>query len=575
MDGIAMSNNATIISYNFPLSIARGVSTSVSVTVQNTGTTAWTIGSGYGLGDPNNDNAWGLSRVYMPTTVAPGSTYTFAFNIITNSSAATQKIRWGMVLEGVEWFGPLTPDGVYIAIANGTNNATLVSYSFPISVNRGVFYPVSVTVQNTGTTTWTASSGHLLGDTYSENKWGMSRVYIPQGISVAPGATHTFNFTIITRTSNPSLYIQWGMVLEGVEWFGAQTPSGIYISVTGSDTENYDWGLWVDTSAERNWWTTAVGKKFSHVTSSYSVIDDDWTSQRLEMSISNFIDYAYSNNAEPVFMMSTWGYTMNDIINGVADSRLVAMAQRMAADGRTIHLRLWWEMNNYDDMYYWNGSAWEIRNWGNNPNGAYAPWFMGLQNNPSGPAGGHSQSVYSSASTFTAAWQHIVNLFRSNGATNVKWWWTISSYVESSTPAGAPFTKTQLYPGDSYVDIIGLEFYHGVLDNPPIDEFVAVYNELVIISASKPIVVAEAGVFTTNPYKTSWLANVLNPSVLQAYYPRITGFFYWENTNSPILSLRDTITNQNTAIAAYQSSRYKNGTGSPVSVGWGGSWGKM
>jgi hypothetical protein len=86
------------------------------VTFLNTGDTTWrrfgALG-GYKLGSqsPQDNLTWGLGRVPMPTTreTPPGELMTFAFNITAPLVPGTYLFQWRMVLEGVHWFGELTP----------------------------------------------------------------------------------------------------------------------------------------------------------------------------------------------------------------------------------------------------------------------------------------------------------------------------------------------------------------------------------------------------------------------------------------------------------------------------------
>jgi hypothetical protein len=63
------------------------------------------------------------------------------------------------------------------------------------------------------------------------------------------------------------------------------------------------------------------------------------------------------------------------------------------------------------------------------------------------------------ASSFIAAWKHVVNVFNSSGSTSVSWVWNVTSdsfRVKSSSPQyGAKW-----YPGDSYVDYVAGEAYN-------------------------------------------------------------------------------------------------------------------
>ncbi|RYZ64538.1 MAG: hypothetical protein EOP09_15785, partial [Proteobacteria bacterium] len=59
----------------------------------------------------------------------------------------------------------------------------------------------------------------------------------------------------------------------------------------------------------------------------------------------------------------------------------------------------------------------------------------------------------SSASDYVKAWRHIVDIFRKTGADNVAWVWSPSVVDVGSVPAW------KYYPGDEYVDWIGVSFY--------------------------------------------------------------------------------------------------------------------
>jgi hypothetical protein len=66
---------------------------------------------------------------------------------------------------------------------------------------------------------------------------------------------------------------------------------------------------------------------------------------------------------------------------------------------------------------------------------------------------------YGTGAQYAAAFRHVVSIFRSQGVTNVKWTWQMTSYsfhVPSSDPRYAP----KWYPGDAYVDDVGADGYN-------------------------------------------------------------------------------------------------------------------
>ena len=58
------------------------------------------------------------------------------------------------------------------------------------------------------------------------------------------------------------------------------------------------------------------------------------------------------------------------------------------------------------------------------------------------------------ASTFVAAWRHIVTLFRSQGADNVTWLWTL----QADEPGTGPIASW--WPGAKYVTWVGIDGYY-------------------------------------------------------------------------------------------------------------------
>ena len=108
-----------------------------------------------------------------------------------------------------------------------TDNAQFISQSVPAALAPGQTATVSVTMKNTGTSTWTRAGGYKLGSQNPQDNftWGLSRVWLSSQESVAPGQNKTFTFNI-TAPSTPGFYnFQWRMVHELVRWFGAFSPN--------------------------------------------------------------------------------------------------------------------------------------------------------------------------------------------------------------------------------------------------------------------------------------------------------------------------------------------------------------
>lgn len=111
---LAPSNQAQFISQSVKGIMTASEFTTVSITMKNVGTTTWTAGSLYRLGsqNPQDNMIWGLNRVMLPNSVPPGATVTFTFDVFAPAKSGTYNFQWRMVQDGVEWFGPLTPNVV-------------------------------------------------------------------------------------------------------------------------------------------------------------------------------------------------------------------------------------------------------------------------------------------------------------------------------------------------------------------------------------------------------------------------------------------------------------------------------
>jgi mannan endo-1,4-beta-mannosidase len=91
------------------------------------------------------------------------------------------------------------------------------------------------------------------------------------------------------------------------------------------------------------------------------------------------------------------------------------------------------------------------------------------------------------ASTFVAAWRHIVTLFRDDGADNVTWLWTL----EADGPGTGPIASW--WPGAQYVTWVGIDGYY----YRPTDTFASVFGQTidqVRALTSKPILLSETAV---------------------------------------------------------------------------------
>jgi endonuclease/exonuclease/phosphatase (EEP) superfamily protein YafD len=216
-------DDAMVIEADLPSTLSCGQSYRASVTMQNTGSTTWTEGEAIRLGAVgNSDDLGGPVRFYLPAglSVLPGESYTFTMMLTAPTTPGVYLTDWQMLRESVAWFGQVAAQNVAVSCEPAYNGARIVSVSRPDLMAPGGSAEVSVTVENTGSTTWDPAS-YFLGAVNDEMAWGLNRVPLDQ--PVAPGNQTVFTFSI-TAPSTTGLYdFHWRMVQEPVEWFGEST----------------------------------------------------------------------------------------------------------------------------------------------------------------------------------------------------------------------------------------------------------------------------------------------------------------------------------------------------------------
>jgi len=102
-------NSAVFVSQDLSTQMTPGSIVSVSITMENTGTTNWTKAEGFKLGsiDPENNTNWGTNRVELEAgeTIEPGQSKTFTFDITAPTNKNIYRFQWKMIQEGNAFFG--------------------------------------------------------------------------------------------------------------------------------------------------------------------------------------------------------------------------------------------------------------------------------------------------------------------------------------------------------------------------------------------------------------------------------------------------------------------------------------
>jgi cellulose synthase (UDP-forming) len=173
-------------------------------------------------------------------------------------------------------------------------------------------------------------------------------------------------------------------------------------------------------------------------------------------------DYSKSVHTQPQ-------YTLASIIHGHHNAYIRTWARGLRAYGRPVLLRLAQEMN-----------------------GNWYPWSEATNGNRPGQ--------------FVRAWRHVHDIFTSEHVTNVKWVW--------SPAAGTLAIRRSQYPGDAYVDVLGLSVFNGGsgLNWGGWRSFARIFDtsERVLhqIAPTKPIQISEVASAERGGNKAAWITSM-------------------------------------------------------------------
>ena len=158
--------------------------------------------------------------------------------------------------------------------------------------------------------------------------------------------------------------------------------------------------------------------------------------------------------------------------------------------------------------------------WGTEPNGDWFAW-NGKWN------GGAKEG----SKRYVAAYRHIVDLMRQEGAVNLQWVWHANWYDEPETKWNA---FENYFPGETYCDWVALSAY-GPLTPRTVDGLESfrfkidqAYARLITIAPGKPVIVAEFGCDLHNHHvdAAQWAKSALD-DLFSNRWPSIIGFCWW------------------------------------------------
>ena len=178
---------------------------------------------------------------------------------------------------------------------------------------------------------------------------------------------------------------------------------------------------------------------------------------------------------------------------------------------------------------------------GTEANGSWFPWNAKWNSLPTKNEYG-DPDLYDGMEKFRDVYRRIIDICNQEGADNITWFYHVDAY---SDPVENWNNMTGYYPGDEYIDWIGVSVYgpqetsegwwsfQDVLDDS--------WEEIASISNEKPIAILEWGVIEKgNPNKkANWIKNAIKTVVSGGkYFPKIKAMSYWhENFDQTLLRI--------------------------------------
>jgi hypothetical protein len=220
---------------------------------------------------------------------------------------------------------------------------------------------------------------------------------------------------------------------------------------------------------------TLVGQKLS-IVHWYMSFDHAWDATLFET--------ASEGGRLPMIAWQPHRQSLDDIINGVYDTYLQSWAIGTKDFGGPIYLRPFPEMN-----------------------GNWTPW-------------------HGDPAKLVTAWRHVVNVFRAEGTTNVKWVWSPNITDEPRVDTN----KFELYyPGTPYVDILALDGYNWGTTRPltawkSYEEIFATPYARVTALGPQPVWIAEVASTEHGGDKAHWISEMFASRA----FPRIEAVVWFD-----------------------------------------------
>jgi len=211
-------------------------------------------------------------------------------------------------------------------------------------------------------------------------------------------------------------------------------------------------------------------------------------------------------------------YTLQKIADGEFDAYISKWALDAKAFGHPFFLRFAHEMNG--NWYPWDGA------------------HNGLSEAPA---------------KYIAAWKHVHGLFNAAGVLNVTWVWSV---ISESVPDETWNSIGNYYPGDAYVDWIGIDGYNwGGSAWQTFDQiFSSVYSQIRSSYPLKPVMIGEFASAPDGGDKAAWITDAF--SKIKSNYSGIKLFNWFNITKERDWTVADSASYETAYKAAVAETSY-------------------
>lgn len=229
-------DNSKFINQSVPDNMTPGQTYNLIVTFENTGSTYWQPGD-YKLrvssGSSSVKSVWTISDLDLVKIIEPGNTATFEVNVTAPSTEGVYPFTAQLTRSGNAFGESNKAVDINVVQQSGSNNtlnsSAFVEQSVPLMMDAGKPYKISVSMTNTGKTSWTPGVYRLVmldaaGNSYTGSTWSAYSVGLDETIN--PGGTKVFTFEIIPLIAG-NYNVQWRMASSDAGLFGDASKSSV------------------------------------------------------------------------------------------------------------------------------------------------------------------------------------------------------------------------------------------------------------------------------------------------------------------------------------------------------------